>query len=151
MLGCLLGLGVLAKTLPFHAQLQPEALATSRGASGAKPVHVSEMFEDVCDLGTDWRPLSEMGLKPKAAGISETGVQEDAMYNAEPVCGLTEEGGSPGEYCKFGIRDFCGTAIDTVPVVRRGGLGPAWVPQAHARCKRPREMRVRTETKWDHL
>ena len=113
MLGCLLGLGVLAKTLPFHAQLQPEALATSRGASGAKPVHVSEMFEDVCDLGTDWRPLSEMGLKPKAAGVSETGVQEDAMYNAEPVCGLTEEGGSPGEYCKFGIRDFCGTAIDT--------------------------------------
>ena len=56
MLGCLLGLGVLAKTLPFHAQLQPEALATSRGASGAKPVHVSEMFEDVCDLGTDWPP-----------------------------------------------------------------------------------------------
>ena len=66
--GCLLGLGVLAKTLPFHAQLQPEALATSRGASGAKPVHVSEMFEDVCDLGTDWRPLSEMGLSQRRRG-----------------------------------------------------------------------------------
>ena len=112
MLGCLLGLGVLAKTLPFHAQLQPEALATSRGASHATPVHVAEMFEDVCDLGKDGRPLSEMELKP-TAGISDTGVQENAMYNDEPVCDLTEEGGSPSEYCKFGIRDFCATAIDT--------------------------------------
>ena len=62
MLACMLVLAGLAKTLPFHAQLQPEALAKSHGAP---PVHVAEMFEDVCDLGTDWQPLSAMGLKPK--------------------------------------------------------------------------------------
>merc|ERR1740130_1462447 len=36
----------------------------------------------------------------------------DGLYNDEPVCDLTEEGGSPSGYCKFGIRNFCATAID---------------------------------------
>lgn len=109
MLACMLGLGSLAKTLPVHAQLQPEALAKSQGAP---PVHVAEMFEDVCDLGTDWQSLSDMGLRPKA-WPSDTGAKADTLYNDEPVCDLTEEGGSPSGYCKFGIRNFCATAIDT--------------------------------------
>ena len=110
MLACMLGLGSLAKTLPVHAQLQPEALAKSHG--GPPPVHVAEMFEDVCDLGADWQPLSDMGLKPKS-WPSDTGAKADGLYNDEPVCDLTEEGGSPSGYCKFGIRNFCATAIDT--------------------------------------
>ena len=89
-------LGGLASPLPVQTQLQPEVLAKSRGPS----VHVAEMFKDVCDLGADWQPLSAMGLEP------------NALYDEKRACNLTGTGAAPSGYCKYGIHDFCATAID---------------------------------------
>ena len=100
MLACMLG--GLAISPPVHAQLQPEVLAKSRPRRRLKgpSVHVAEMFKDVCDLGTDWQPLSDMGLEP------------NAMYDKERACDLTGKDAAPSGYCKYGIHDFCATAID---------------------------------------
>jgi len=95
MLACVLG-GLMATAPPAQSQLQPMVLAKSRGPS----VHVAEMFKDVCDLGADWRSLADMGLQP------------NALYDKERACNLTGEHAAPKEYCKYGIRDFCATAID---------------------------------------
>jgi hypothetical protein len=95
MLACVLG-GLMATAPPAQSQLQPMVLAKSRGSS----VHVAEMFKDVCDLGADWRSLADMGLQP------------NALYDKERACNLTGEHAAPKEYCKYGIRDFCATAID---------------------------------------
>lgn len=95
MLACVLG-GLMATAPPAQSQLQPMVLAKSRGPS----VHVAEMFKDVCDLGADWRSLAGMGLQP------------NALYDKERACNLTGEHAAPKEYCKYGIRDFCATAID---------------------------------------
>ena len=95
MLACVLG-GLMATAPPAQSQLQPTVLAKSRGPS----VHVAEMFKDVCDLGDDWRSLADMGLQP------------NALYDKGRACNLTSEHAAPKDYCKYGIHDFCATAID---------------------------------------
>ena len=95
MLACVLG-GLMATAPPAQSQLQPMVLAKSRGPS----VHVAEMFKDVCDLGDDWRSLADMGLQP------------NALYDKGRACNLTGEHAAPKDYCKYGIHDFCATAID---------------------------------------
>ena len=87
--------GAREADLPAFA-IKTRAAPKSRGPS----VHVTEMFKDVCDLGDDWRSLADMGLQP------------NALYDKGRACNLTGEHAAPKDYCKYGIHDFCATAID---------------------------------------